>query len=122
MIRYHCDGCGRNLAKGSLRYTVTVDVKAAYDELEVGLLDLVRDHRDELARLIEQLRERDVKELEESVYKHLELDLCPSCQRVFLKDPLHFVPGEGAGPATVDIDSFLRSLGYGKGHEDAHGE
>ncbi len=122
MIRYHCDGCGRNLAKGSLRYTVTVDVKAAYDELEVGLLDLVRNHRDELARLIEQLRERDVKELEESVYKHLELDLCPSCQRAFLKDPLRFTPGEGVEPSTVDIDSFLRSLGYGKGRGDARGE
>jgi hypothetical protein len=114
MVRYHCDGCGKDLPKGTLRYTLTIDVKAAYDELEIGLLDLVRDHRDELMRLIKQLQERDVKELEESVYKHFELELCPSCQRIFLEDPLRFSPKAEAKAVDVDIDAFLRSLGYGK--------
>jgi hypothetical protein len=111
MIKYHCDGCGKELEKGDLRYTVKVDVRAAYDELEIGLLDLVRDHRAELEALIEQLKERDAQELEAGVFKRCEFDLCPSCQRAYIRDPLHFHP-EQSGPAPeVDVDSLLRSLG-----------
>ena len=113
MIRYHCDGCGKELPGGTLRYTVTINVKAAYDELEVGLLDLVRDHQDELLRLIAQLEEKSVKEMEESIYKHFQLELCPSCQRIFLDAPLRFNPHTEPKDAEVDIDSLLRSLGYG---------
>lgn len=113
MVTYRCDGCGREIPQKALRYTVDVDVRAAYDKLEVGLLDLVRDHRQELLGLIEQMKGKSVEELEKSVYKHLKLDLCPSCQRAFIRNPLRFHPEQSPDDAEIDVDAFLRSLGLG---------
>lgn len=117
MLVYRCDGCGKEIPRKHLRYTVRIDVRAAYEKMEIGLADLVRDHRDEILRLIERLEDKSAQDVEETVYKHLELDLCPSCQQAFIRDPLHFHPEQGA-PSAVDIDAFLRSLGYGETEQD----
>ena len=114
MVTYRCDGCGVELAKNALRYTVSIDVRAAYDQLEVGLADLVRDHRAEIRALIERLKHKSAREVEETVYKCIKLDLCPSCQRAFIRNPLRFHPEQGAPESDIDIDSFLRSLGMGR--------
>ena len=114
MVTYRCDGCGIEMAKTALRYTVEINVQAAYDTIVVGLADLVRDHRAEMIALIERLRHRRADEIEETVYKHLSLDLCPSCQRAYIRSPLRFHPEQGAPEADIDIDSFLRSLGMGR--------
>ena len=111
MIAYQCDGCGRELKKGALRYRVKIDVRAAYDELQIGLADLVRDHRQELLDLIEQLSRKDPSKIEEGIYKGFELDLCPACQRAYIRNPLKFHPEQGAETPEIDIDGFLRSLG-----------
>lgn len=113
MIVYRCDGCGKEMRLRDLRYTVSIDVKAAYDEMDISLADLVRDHREEILALIERMKRCDPKELEEQVYKRITLDLCPNCQRAFIRYPLRFHPEQGAPESPVDIDSFLRSLGYG---------
>ena len=114
MIVYKCDGCGRKLSKNALRYTVSIDVRAAYNEIEVGLAELVRDHRQEILALIEQLKHRDPREVEEQVYKRITLDLCPACHAAFIRDPLRFHPEQGNQDAEIDIDGFLRSLGFGE--------
>ena len=98
-----------------LRYTVTIDVRAAYNEIEVGLADLVRSHRQEILALIERLKHRAPKEIEEQVYKKIKLDLCPTCQQSFIRAPLRFHPERGTEDEEIDIDGFLRSLGFGKG-------
>lgn len=111
MITYHCDGCGRVIPQKNLRYTVDVSVRAAYDKLEVGLSDLVRDHRSEILALIEQMKNRPVHELEESIYANIKLDLCPSCQRAYIRNPLRFHPEQSLkSDDDIDIDAFLRSL------------
>lgn len=117
MLTYRCDGCQKEIPQGSLRYTVTIDVRAAYDKLEVGLAELVRDHRAELMALIKRLENKSAEDIEETVYKALKLDLCPACQRAYIQDPIRFHPEQGAYDTEVDIDSFLRSLGIGEGQE-----
>lgn len=111
MIAFQCDGCGKEMHKGDLRYTVKIDVRAAYDELVVSLVDLVRDHRAEIIELIERLKHKDPREIEETVYKGFELDLCPACQRAYIRNPLRFHPEQATSEDDVDIDRFLRSLG-----------
>ena len=121
MISYHCDGCGREIRQNALRYTVRIDVRAVYEEQEVGLMELIRDHREEILRLIKEMAGKSPEDIEESIYKGLKLDLCPSCQRVYVRAPLCFHP-EGEAPAEeIDIDGFLRSLGYGGGSIE-HGD
>lgn len=114
MIQYRCDGCGAELDRKGLRYTVKIDVHAAYEEMEVGLMDLVRNHRQEILDLIEQLGRRNPQEVEDQIYKRITLDLCPSCQRAFLRDPLRFHPEQSVPDYETNIDAFLRSLGFGE--------
>ena len=121
MIVHRCDGCGKELHKGQLRYHVKIDVRAAYDKIEIGLADLIQDHRAEMLKLIEQMRHKEPREIEESVYKGFELDLCPACQRAYIKSPLRFHPEQGAPASDIDIDSFLRSLGLDR-TETSEGE
>lgn len=114
---FRCDGCGHEMKRGDLRYTVKIDVRAAYDTIEIGLADLVRDHRAELLALLERSSDADPSDIEATVYKHFKLDLCPRCQRAYLRDPLRFHPEQGTA-APVDIDAFLRSLGKGGTADD----
>ena len=118
MIVHRCDGCGKEMKKGALRYSVKIDVRAAYDQLEVSLADLVRDHRAEILALIERMKHKDPKEIEETVYKNFAFDLCPSCQRAYIKEPLRFHPEMGSVESDIDIDSFLRSLGVKTDNEE----
>lgn len=113
METIRCDGCGVELKRQSLRYQVKIDVQAAYDTLEVGLLDLVRNHRNELTEVIRQLGDKTAEELEESIYKCIKLDLCPACQRRFIRGPLRFRAEGAAAEEKFDVDAFLRQLGYG---------
>jgi len=107
---FRCDGCGREMKRGDLRYKVAIDVRAAYDTLEIGLADLVRDHRAELLELLARTEEKNASDIEATVYKHFKLDLCPRCQRAYIHNPLRFHPEQGQ-EAPIDIDAFLRSLG-----------
>jgi hypothetical protein len=114
MIKFHCDGCGTTMKRGDLRYSVSIDVRAAYDEIQIGLADLVKDHRAEIVELLHRMRHKSPQEVEAQVYKKIELDLCPACQHAFIANPLRFHPEQGTGVDAGDIDAFLKSLGYGK--------
>ena len=120
-MTYRCDGCGKEMRKGDLRYTVKIDVRAAYDVLEISLTDLVGNHRDEIEELLDDLKDKDPKEVEESIYKLIELDLCPRCQKAFIKSPLRFHPENADLKDSVDMDEFLKSLGFGEGIDDGEG-
>lgn len=118
MLLFRCDRCGRELRPGALRYDVTIEVKAAYDALEVRLADLLRDHREEMAALIAAMDRAGAEAVEDGVYKRFALHLCPGCQRAYLAAPL--APGPApAGDGPVDIDGFLRSLGIPPGRGDS---
>jgi hypothetical protein len=115
MVEYRCDGCGKIMQPGELRYTVTIDVRAAYDTLEVSLMDLVRNHRQEILDLLERLRGQDIQQVEDQIYKHFQRDLCPACHRGYIANPLQFEPESRGAEENVDVDTFLRSLGFGGG-------
>jgi hypothetical protein len=111
MVHFTCDGCGKKMGPDDLRYEVTIDVRAARNEIVINLADLVRDHRAEMIELIKRMEHDAPEDLEDQVYKKMNLDLCPTCQRAYLKDPIHFHPERSGPPPEVDIDAFLRGLG-----------
>lgn len=92
MITHLCDRCGQPLEKGQLRYTVKIQVFAAYDELEISGKDLLKSHQAEIAKLIEQAKDLTEEELMRDVYVELQFDLCRNCQREYLNQPI--VPPE----------------------------
>jgi hypothetical protein len=82
MIKYVCDRCSAMIEDSRSRYTLRVDLFAAYDILKLTGEDLSpdRDLRHEMALLIRQLEQEDPKKLTDQVYFGIEKDLCPRCR------------------------------------------
>jgi hypothetical protein len=88
MISRACDRCGQPLEDGALRYVAKVQVYAAYDPLEITFEDLAVDQEEQIARILEECRDLTEEELMRDVYVDFRFDLCPSCQKSYIKDPM----------------------------------
>jgi len=71
-----------------VRYEVKIEIKAAYDPLKVSEDDLGQDFRTEIAKVLRQLEGVSLAEAQNQVYRLFEFDLCPSCQRAYIQNPL----------------------------------
>ena len=88
MITHICDRCGRPIEKGQLRYTAKIEVFAAADPLEITLDDLLRDTRREMNETLEACEKLTEEELMRDVYVRFQFDLCRSCQKSYVTDPM----------------------------------
>lgn len=89
MIHYSCDLCKRPLdPRNDLRYTVKIEVYAAFDPLELDDAEVDRDHLEELHEILERMDDATDEQLGDEVFQQLRYDLCPECRQKFLKNPL----------------------------------
>lgn len=80
-----CDGCGAELLTASeVRYGVRIEVKAAYDPLEITAEDLEKAYRAEIAKVLRQVEGLSITEAQNQVYRVFDFDLCPACQRRYI--------------------------------------
>ena len=88
MDHFTCDRCGNGLLLDApVRYEVTIEVKSAYDPLELTREDLAKAEV-ELKALIEKLKGYSTEKAQDEVYRTFRFDLCATCQRKFLANPL----------------------------------
>ena len=92
MITHFCDRCGGAIPLEVTRYIARIEVFAAADPLVIDLEDLLRDHRQEMDRLLEVCEGRSEEELMRDVYVRLQFQLCRNCQKAYLADPLPRAP------------------------------
>ena len=88
MIKTFCDLCGREIKGKTIFYELKIEVKAAYETLEINLADLLKDHTAEIEALIEEMEDADPQTLQDDVYKTFHFHLCRACQQSYLKAPL----------------------------------
>lgn len=88
MITRACDRCGQPIEEGALRYEAKIQVFAAYDPLDITFEDLEKDHSRELKKLLDECRGLSEEELMRDVYVDFHFDLCPACQKAYIKEPL----------------------------------
>ena len=90
-----CDACDEGLLIDSdVRYVLKVEGFAAYDVLEISRAALERDLEKEMRETIEELQAQDATSAQDDVHRAFAFDLCPTCWKRFLQDPI-----AGARPA-----------------------
>lgn len=90
MLHVSCDLCGKDLAPGNThnRYVVKIEVFAAHDPAELTEADLDEDQMEAVSQLLRDIESGLAEEEPASDYKHFRYDLCPDCQKKFVRDPL----------------------------------
>jgi hypothetical protein len=90
MQHFTCDLCGKRMrANDDRRYVVRVEVYAAHDPDEITDDDLDQDHMDALSEMLDESESSEATADDGlPCYKKMNFDLCPDCQKRFLRDPL----------------------------------
>ena len=88
MIHFTCDRCKREIDSDlELRYTVRLEVQAMMEPSEVDVQD-DRDHLLEIQEVLERLDDELDESSGDSIYQRRRFDLCPTCYRKYMKNPL----------------------------------
>jgi hypothetical protein len=88
MDRLTCDRCGNGLLLDApVRYEVRIEVKSAYDPLELTGEDLEKA-AGELKRTVDFLQNYSAEKAQDEVYREFRFDLCATCQKQYLQSPL----------------------------------
>ena len=59
MFHFICDRCGKGLLLGEdLRYEVTIEIKSAYDPMEITRADLDKDFNNEIMGLLNRIKNK----------------------------------------------------------------
>lgn len=86
MVHFSCDLCGKDLLnKSAAHFVVKMEVFAANDPSELTEDDLDADHLEEIGQLLSE-ESPDAEPTPAS--KNLRYDLCTTCHKRFLADPL----------------------------------
>ncbi len=93
MIHYSCDRCKRILdPQEDLRYVVRLEVYAAMEPIDADDAEDERDNLLEIHEILERSEADDSELIGPDVYQKRRFDLCPSCYRKFIKNPLASEP------------------------------
>ncbi len=89
MMHFSCDVCGKDMTQdGAERYILKMEAFAATDPTELSDEDLETDHVEEMARMLNDLEDGDEPPPPLPTCKKLRFDLCHTCFRKFVHDPL----------------------------------
>ena len=78
-----CARCGQALPKGSLRYIVHIKIISDFDGF---IPNSEEDSSEEIQRLLREMEDMDVQELEDDVYQELSVCLCTRCKKKFTRE------------------------------------
>jgi len=85
-MKHRCDLCGKEIVRN--RYVLRIASYAAWEGLEIGLLDLTRDFRKEMEDLLEKIKRKRGERLEKDICVGFEFVLCKKCRDNYIRDPL----------------------------------
>lgn len=92
MIHYSCDRCRRTIdPEIEVRYAIRIEIQASVDSPNADVDD-DGDHLLELQEILERLEDSQCVDISDDIYQRRKYDLCPSCYREYIKNPLAMEP------------------------------
>ncbi len=89
MIHFSCDRCKRSIDPSEqLRYVVRVEIRAALDFEDTTEDESSRDHLLEIEEILDSAEDGSSDFVSDDVYQQKRFDLCPSCYRKFVRNPV----------------------------------
>ncbi len=89
MIHYSCDRCKRSIDPSEeIRYVVRVEVRAAMDFSDFLDDEDDRDFLMEAQEALDRAEDAIGDSVSDDIYQHHRYDLCPTCYRKFMKNPV----------------------------------
>jgi hypothetical protein len=88
MLHFTCDGCGKKLRAGEDHHVVKIEVFAAHGPAALTEADLEEDHMEAVSQLLRDMEDMDEPEVPEPSAHHRRYDLCPTCCKRYMRDPL----------------------------------
>jgi hypothetical protein len=90
MLHITCDLCGKDLCPGQDdRFVVKIEVFASRDPSDLTEADLDDDNMEAVSDLLREMaNDDDGGEALPPKSTHFRYDLCPSCHKKFVRDPL----------------------------------
>jgi hypothetical protein len=89
MVHFTCDLCGKDLtSSGDGRYVVKIEAYPGFDPTELKEDDLDSDPMEAVAQILQREEARNADDGSSTRPKGFRFDLCPSCHRKFVNDPL----------------------------------
>ncbi len=78
-----CALCGQSFPEGDLKYIVRIKIMSDFD----GVMPTSEeDPSDETQRLLKEMDDMDVQELEDDVYQELSVYMCVHCKKKFTRE------------------------------------
>ena len=88
MIHYACDRCKRVIdPEGDVRYVVRLEVQAMMGSEEMDDSD-DQDQLLEIHEILERIEDDESEVVGDDVYQRRRYDLCASCHRKFIQNPV----------------------------------
>lgn len=95
MIHYSCDRCNKVLdPQDDIRYCVNLETRAVMDSVTQQDDEADRDHLLEIHEILERADDLENELIGEEIYHRMKFDLCSSCFRKFMADPVGARPGK----------------------------
>ena len=85
MLRFTCDGCGKEMFEGEMRYEVRIDARPCHDE-DADLFEEVDFNGNE--SITEMMERLDQEARMDSAGGNFRFDLCETCYCQFVSNPL----------------------------------
>jgi len=83
MVDKFCALCGQSLPDGSLKYIVHIEIISDFDGI---LSSPEQDPSEEIHKLVKEMDDVGVHELEDDVYQELSVYLCVYCKKRFARE------------------------------------
>ena len=89
MVHFTCDLCGKDLTEArDGRYVVKIEAFPGFDPTEIKADDLDDDPMEAISQILERDEAMDAADSVSPTHRGFRFDLCASCHRKFVNDPL----------------------------------